>query len=176
MPKNINLIPKESISKESTLKIVNSLRMIDTIGTLIFFIGVFFIISLIIINSEELRLSNVRQDKLKLSIRGLEKEEQQYVLLKDRADKIQKILSSYGAIKDMEHFNTLKNKIPSDVSITQLSVVRGSTETMIAASSYSSLAQTLAALLSSNLYKGIILNSFTFNIKSGYIISLKLTT
>ncbi|OGM09015.1 hypothetical protein A2W13_00565 [Candidatus Woesebacteria bacterium RBG_16_36_11] len=176
MPKNINLIPKETVPKESTVKLMNSLRMINIIGTLIFFIGIFFIVSLIIINSEELRMSNVRQETSKLNIKKLQKEEQQYVLIKDRVDKIKGILVSNGAIKDVESFDTLRNSLPADVKISQLTIVRGVTETSMSTSTYSSLAQILATLMSSNSYKGIILSSFTFSSPGGYAISLKLSS
>ena len=97
-------------------------------------------------------------------------------MIKDRVDKIKGILVSNGAIKDVESFDTLRNSLPADVKISQLTIVRGVTETSMSTSTYSSLAQILATLMSSNSYKGIILSSFTFSSPGGYAISLKLSS
>ena len=106
----------------------------------------------------------------------MEKEEQQYVLLKDRSEKIQSINTSVGAMKEMESFDNLKSRLPTDATFSTVNIKRGATETTIAVSSYSSLAKTLATLTSSGLYKGIIMSNFTFSPEAGYLLSLKLTT
>jgi len=176
MPKTINLMPREQAPKQSTVKIVKTLRTIDLVGSVAFFIGVLAIVSIFLINSEELRQSNSRQNALKTSIQTMQKEEQQYVLLKDRSDKIQKIVSSVGAIHEVEIFDNLKSQMPPDAVISTVSIKKGTTETGLSISSYSSLARALAILASTNLYKGVVLSGFTFSPEAGYLLALKLTS
>ena len=173
----INLLPKEFVPKKATLRLANQIKLLDLIGTIIFFICVLGMVIVFILNANEIKASKVRQDKLMSSIKSMQNIEQQYVFVKDRVSRIQKLRSSENnAMQDLENYYKLVTGVPSGVSFLQAEVDAKKTKTNLLVDSSDTLAKSLATIIAADSYEKVILKSFYFEPGKGYFLSLELTS
>lgn len=164
-----NLAPKPGVVKTS-----NTLKVTAVVLTIGFFVIVFLMVSFFIFNAISLRSSTNKQAQLTSSIKSLETVEQQYVLVKDRAQKIEAIFKEGNALDDFSNFVNMISSIPDGAAITSGKVSKGSVETQILVYNSAALTQTFSTLVSNENYNTVSLKSFSFSPKTGYSIEFLL--
>lgn len=170
---SINLLTTKIAPKSSVVKSSNTLKIIGLVWTIVFFVGVLVMISIFLINSQQIRSSLSRQEQLKSVIRSLEKTEQTYVLLKDRASKIDEINQEGNATDELVTFYSLVSGLPEGVSVNNMGVAPGEVESDIVFNSSVTLTEGLAILLTGVEYQIVEMESFSFSPEVGYNLSLK---
>lgn len=158
-----NLAPKPGVVKTS-----NNLKVAAVVLTIGFFVIVFLMVSFFIFNAISLRNSVNKQAQLTNSIKSLELVEQQYVLVKDRAQKIEAVYKEGNAIDDLDNFVNLISSIPDGAAISAGNVSVGSIETQILVYNSAALTQTFSTIVTDENYDTVTLKSFSFDPKSGY--------
>jgi hypothetical protein len=169
----INLLSTKIAPKSSVVKSSNTLKIIGLVWTIVFFVGVLVMISIFLINSQQIRSSLSRQEQLKSVIRSLEKTEQTYVLLKDRASKIDEINQEGNATDELVDFYDLITRLPEGVSVKNLDVISGRVETSVLFNSSLTLTEGLVLMLNGDKYGIVEMDTFSFSPEAGYKLDLK---
>ena len=172
----INLLPKDLIPKKSILKLSGTIKRISMIGYSLLLVTVVVGIGVVIMLSRQINLSKSRQEGLIAKITSYEQTEQQLVLIKDRLNKADKVLTTNSALPEIEVFSQLLQLFPGGVSLDQTGITSNGTQINLAVQSSSALVELFASLLSSKLYQSVELNSFSYDSLNGYRISLSLKT
>jgi Ni,Fe-hydrogenase I cytochrome b subunit len=170
---SINLLTTKIAPKSSVVQTSNTLKIIGLVWTIIFFVGILVTISIFLINSQQIRSSLSRQEQLKSVIKSLEKTEQTYVLIKDRASKINEIYQEGNATDELVYFYSFVTSLPEGTSIDNLTIISGIVESNILFNSSSVLTEGLALLLTGEEYKRVEMEAFSFSPAVGYKLSLK---
>jgi hypothetical protein len=168
----INLLPTDLAPKSAYVKLASNLRVLAFVGTVIFLLGLLGMVAVYIINQGELNASLTKQERLKTSIRSLEKTEQQYVLLKSRAQDISKINEKGDVVDDVEMIEFLLSTVSGIADFTSAEISEKDVEFSLVVGSSKNLAQTFASIISLDKYSTIALSSFSFASSGGYNISV----
>ena len=169
---NINLLTSKVAPKSSVVQASNTIKIIALIGTVIFFVGVLVMVAMFIINSQQIKSSIRKQEELKSSITSMQKTEQQYVLLKDRATIINKIYDDGNAADDLEEFYRLITSLPEGSSVSDMEVSVGKVESSFIFNGSQTLTNSLAIILSGDQYERIEMDTFLFSPGTGYKLTL----
>ncbi len=170
----INLLPKDLTPREGVLKTATVLRKVLIIGFIGLIVLIVSLIAVFFILSGRFDRSIERQNDLKKQISALEQTEVRLVLVKDRLAKAKEVLALDSAEPETESLDSLINIIPDGVGISLVSLKSNSSELTMEAQNSSSLAEFLAKLISSGIYKKIDLMSIEFNDVKGYEMVFKL--
>jgi hypothetical protein len=170
---SINLLSTKVAPKSSVVQTSNTLKIVGLVWTIAFFIGVLVMISIFLINAQQIRSSLARQEQIKSVIRSLEKTEQTYVLLKDRASKIDEIYQKGNATDELVRFYSLIASLPEGVFVDNMSIIPEVVESSILFNSSIVLTEGLALLLTGEEYEMVEMSSFSFAPTVGYKLDLK---
>jgi hypothetical protein len=154
--------------KVGVIKTANTLKVIAVIATIVFFVIVFLMVSYFIFNAVTLRSSTNKQAQLTGSIKALETVEQQYVLVKDRAQKIDTVEKEGNALIDYERYLNLALGLPDGSSMTSGKVYVDTIESVITVQKSSALTQVFSTVLANDNYDTVTLKTFNFSPKTGY--------
>lgn len=169
----INLLPADLTPKKSILKLSSAAKKISIVGyslvliSAVVFVGIFFMLS------RQIQTSLSNQARLKSTISSLEQTEQRLILVKDRLEKVDKVLGSKSANQEIEFFDDLLSMFPEGVSLDEANLSAEGTKITLKMQKSSSLVEFLATLLSSGTYSHIELESFAYNSQTGYKVVLK---
>ena len=165
----INLLAATKLApKVGIIKTANTLKVIAVVATIAFFVVVFLMVSFFIFNAVTLRSSTGKQAQLTSSIKALETVEQQYVLVKDRAQKIDAVKKGGNALIDFELFINLAASLPDGATVVDGTVSVDSIETLLLVQKSSALTQVFSTVLSNENYDMVTLKTFNFSPKTGY--------
>ena len=170
----LNLLPPElAIDKNlsSLLKLSRSLGVISIAAFLIFVLGVggFFIVSTVTLNN-----LNTNTDALKKQIADQETSEQQIVLLKDRIKKISLVQSTPGSLNNLVAIDPFLLNLTADSSVSELSVDSQKTQLLLNFKSNSQLSTFLDTLSASDVFKTVVISSFSLSPVSGYSVGVNI--
>lgn len=169
----INLLPPDLGPNASVLKFLNAVKKAATVFSLIFFIFGVLLVGYILFLRIELKSSAQTTEGLKDAISNLKSTEQSLYLLKERTDKIGKLLAS--EIQESPLGN-LSDVLLSEtgVKLTQILVSPGKISVSAGSQDITSLGRFFESIISDENYKNIKLMSFSYNPKTGYAFSLDL--
>ena len=170
----LNLLqPELAVDKNlsSLLKMARSLGIIALAGFLIFVVGIsaFFIIS-----SFTLRDLTSDIDVSKSQIAAQETSEQQIVLLKDRIKKIGTVRNSPTSLKNLIAIDPFLSTLSPESSVNELSVDTAKISLLLNFKSNNDLSIFLNSLSESDVFKSIVLASFSFSPINGYSVGINI--
>ena len=172
--KNINLLPTDLGPSKFLLGVAYFCKKATILMSIVFFIAAIgFIVYFVIVKPKITNLS-VSRDSLKESIAGLEETEQKLFLTKERIGKIKSILALYSVASDLPTVNSLVSN-SAGVGIGHAAVSEEKTAVDTTFRDSSALSSFLAFLMQIPGYKGIFLNSLSFNPVTGYSTGFELS-
>lgn len=172
----INLLPKDLTPKEGVVKVSDLIKKIVTIGftglliSLLAFIGLYYYIN------EKIKEAQVRQEAIMIEISALEQTEVRLVLVKDRIQKSESILSIDTAEDEAVSLSSLLEILPVGSEIGSTVLSQSETTLVIDLPSSKTLSELLARLMSSGIYSTITITSLGYNQLTGYSVALRLTS
>jgi len=171
----INLLPKDLTPKQGVVKVTELVKKIDIIGFSVLIAALVILIGLYFYINGKIDESKIRQENLKVEISALEETEVRLVLVKDRLQKAESVLSQDTAKDEIINLNSVTKILPEGVEIIQSTITQNTTTLIFNADNSSSLSKLLALLASSGIYRGIKLTSLKYNQLTGYSLSLELS-
>lgn len=168
----INLLPTDLSPKSSIAKASQVIKNVSIVGLVLVIVSAVGVIAFLIITSFQIRNSNAQQDQLKAGIKSLEQTEQRLVLTKDRLKHANEVLGKATAVGAIEDLNLLFSSLPENVQIRETKVTPSKTELSFVTKNSLDLTKALASLVTTDYYEKIKLTSFSFNISSGYRVSI----
>lgn len=172
----IDLLPEDLAPKKSIVKLISILNKLNYALIALFLVGVLTFLSIIIINSFELRNLNTQQDALIKRVKEFEKTEQQVILAKDRMSKINEIWKEAKMGYSIDGLVKLISNLPEGTTLKDTEISALKNKITMESSSSSSVAKLMSLLVSSNIYESLILKNFTYNPSYGYRISYEAQT
>ncbi len=175
MKTNINLIPAELGQAGPVVRISNLLNSAALFMTVIFIaLGVVGGAYLLILGGQ-ISASNQAKESTVSEIERLKEVEAQYVLVKDRVDKIKPIIAEPGAEKYMGLFKSIVSSLPDSTAISEAEVDGTLMKLTFQASKSSDLVNLFSSLSQGGVFKRVYLKNFSFNKSIGYVASLEVT-
>lgn len=170
----INLLPKDLTPKQGVLKIADLIKKLVTIGFITLVMSLVSMIGALYLISRQLEESTTAKERLKIEISALEDTEVRLVLVKDRLQKAQSVLSVNTTKDELENFQSLISIVPEGVLVKNVVLKIDGSELSISTQSSSKLAELLARLVSSGIYKKIELTAIEFSSAAGYSVAIRL--
>ena len=172
MSVNINLLPKKSRKKSSLIKVYRNLKIVNIIGTMIFFASIFIIVVVIFINGNKVKDLGVQENTLKKQVESLSSVEKKYVFLKDRAKDLKEIKKK-GNAKYEEYYNLVSEQTDG-VDMAGVEIKNDSIELQASILNNRKMVSFLNVLEENDLYKGVYLSGLNYGEGGGYSFSLRL--
>jgi hypothetical protein len=169
----INLLPTNLAVKGTFAKVAKLLQTIDTVGFIIFTIVAVGLGGFYIFNSIRLRDLIAREDVIIANIKKMAETETQFVLARDRLDKIKLVLAKDSANKNIKNLGSLVGKVSSFVDVVEVQVAPKKTELTILSKDSSALSNYLAEVLAGGYYKSVKMTNFDFAPNSGYKVTIQ---
>ena len=170
----INLLPQELKPKGYVVKLTLRLKKIATSMAIIFFVLVVFLGGAILILTLSMRSSIQRQESLKAEIKLLEDTEQRLVLIRDRLNKVDLILSEKDANEAVSILKDVNGILPQESSISEARLMPDGLDLTLTTTTSSSLTQIFANLVSFPDIKKIELVRMEYSQVGGYRLRLSL--
>lgn len=171
----INLLTKRLAPADSVVKLAKGMKIFAVVGTALFFVAIIVMVAIFITDSTLLTKSINNQETLKKSIKGMETTEIEYTVVKDRVEGIKTIFDAGNVVDDLENLLLLTNTIPEETEISNAEINKKSTKLSFSSPNSSNLVETFAKIVSTDRYKSIILETFTYNSDKGYVIELEMS-
>lgn len=170
----VNLLPLDLAPKESVVKLSNNLKKIAVLGFSLFLVAALSSLAFYFyLTNEVVRVSGQVEQKKK-SIISLEATEQRLILIRDRVQKAEKVLSTSPTEKRIDSLTTLSKSFPAEITFTNVEISEDRIDLTLLAANSLALREGLNALQDSGLFKRVEMASFGLSPKSGYFISLQL--
>lgn len=169
----INLLPTNLAAKGTYTKVSKFLQTIDTIGFIIFTIVAVGLGGFYIFNSIRLNDLMAKEDVIIANIKQMSETEAQFVLARDRLDKIKLVLAKDSANKNIENLTSLVAKVSSFVDIDGVQVAPKKSELTIISKDSSALSNYLAEVIAGGYYKSVKMTNFDFAPNSGYKVTIQ---
>ena len=170
----INLLPKDLTPKEGVVKVADLIKKIVTIGFTALLISLIALAASYFYINGKIKEAQVRQDNIKIEISALEQTEVRLVLVKDRLQKSESILSVDTAKNEIVSLSSLLEILPSGTEVSHTILSQNETTLVVALDSSKTLSEFLARLVSSGIYSTIGITSLGYNQQTGYSLSLRL--
>ncbi len=171
---NINLLP-------TTYNIQKGISDAGTIAKRIFIGGAFLFIFLasvslltILFFTRQLNTQIQRNNQLKAGISELETVEQRYFLIKDRVNKIGKVLNNRKLEPIVDQLSGFLATLPENTSISGAEITANNVTVEFLVTSSDSVVKLMSQIVSSEQYGHVSLKNFQFNPARGYLISFEL--
>ncbi len=175
MSVKLNLLPEEfSVSKPvaTVLKIV---RPLNVTLLSIFLASALGMAGFFIFGSITLRNLNTENNNLKTQIQAQSEAQQQAVLLKDRLEKIRKVIAMPNASKNNLALFTLADSLTDNSKIVEMDISPQTSSLSIAFKTNSELTNFMNQLSSQVAFSEVALDSFSYNPAGGYVVSVSFT-
>lgn len=173
---DINLLPSDLTPKKEIIKVSKKVKKVSIIGysaiiviALVFGGTYFFLFN-------QIRKTENKQSELKNTITSLEQTEQRLILVKDRLQKVDQVMSKPSANTEVDNLELLTSLFPEGFSITEAELSDKGSEVKFRIPSSKSLVEFLASLFSSGTYRNIVMMEFEYRVSSGYLLTLKLVS
>jgi len=171
MAVNINLLPKESRKRSSLTKTYKNLKIVNIIGTIVFFASILIMVVVIFINGRKIKDLGLQEDTLKNQVESLSDIEKKYVSLKDRTKSL-KDIKERGNAKYEEYYDLVSKH--ADIGMAGGEIKNKSIELQASVLGNKKTVSFLNALGENDLYKGVYLSGLSYEEGGGYNFSLKL--
>lgn len=166
---DINLLPQDIKPKESAIKISNNLKKLAILILLIFIVSLSISYAGIFFFNQKTKSSLKKQGSYKAEIAKLERTEQRLVLLKNRIDKINNLMSKPSVNKDvlfLENINSMVNR--EQIKLPTVEVALNENQVEIVSANLSDVKNLVSDLLNSNKFSNIYFLTFGYDQKNGY--------
>jgi hypothetical protein len=173
MAKNINLLPIEMSTGKEVGKFIRTLKTINFIALLLtIVIAGGGVAAHYMLTSQ---LSSIESDKITLTstIKNLETTEQSLVLLKDRLQKINQVLSIRTIEDSYITQKQIVDDLPVGASVKESEIASDKSNLSVMASSSRDVVE-ITKNLTDSKFKKVFLDSVTFTPLIGYLLSFKL--
>src|SRR4030042_6236761 len=148
---DINLLPQDIKPKEYAIKISNNLKKIAILILIIFIVSVSVSYAGIFFFSQRTKSSIKKQETYKAEIAKMERTEQRLVLLKNRIDKVDNLMSKPNVKQDamfLENINNIVNQ--EKIKLPTIEVTLTENQVEIVSSNLSDVNSLVSDLLNSN--------------------------
>jgi len=172
---DINLLTKRLAPAGSVVKLAKGMKIFAVVGTVLFFVAMVVMITIFVADSTSLAKSINNQETLTISIKSMETTEIEYTVVKDRVSSIKTIFDAGNVVDDLEDLLSLTNTIPKETEISHAEINKKSTKLSFRSPNSSNLVETFAKVVSTERYKTVILETFSYNPDKGYIIELEMS-
>ena len=170
---DINLLPENLATNKSAINLSNRLRAFSLVVFSLLFIAILSSVIIFFLYSRKLTSETNRRSELVVSLKALEETEQKIVLIKDRINKSQKLLSDDVVWTNVD--NLIKYATSNEnFTVTDINVAADDITFTIALSDSKSLTDIIGVLNNSGLFDEVTLNSVVFNKSTGYMASFAL--
>src|SRR3989344_2426496 len=116
----INLLPGDLAPKASVLKLANALKKLSLLGFALFLVGTLGGVAFFIYLTTEVESLRTSQEQPKKTISSLEQTEQRIILVRDRVQKAEKIITTAPTEKRLQALTALVSKFPKKVDMISL--------------------------------------------------------
>ena len=171
----INLLTKRLAPAGSVVKMAKGMKIFAVFGTALFFVAIIIMVAIFVTDSTLLTKSINNQEALKKSIKAMETTEIEYTVVKDRVSSIKTIFDAGNVIDDMENLLSLTNTIPKETEFSNAEISKKNTKFSFSSPSSKNLVETFAIIVSTDRYKTIVLETFSYNPGKGYVIELNMS-
>jgi hypothetical protein len=170
---DINLLPQELKTGKDVQKTAQVLtRVVVVLVVVLIIIGGAGGGALLIMNNN-LKESKTRQDELKQNIQNLESTEQKIVLVRDRIQKTQNLLTAREEYQTLTKYDQLiKSLAPTEASFVGAELSTDVKKLKLSFKNSRSLSTVLKFLSETSEYEAVTIESLTFNPFSGYDLEL----
>jgi Tfp pilus assembly protein PilN len=163
---DINLLPQELRPKRSVLKLSVTLKKIGLISVVFLVIGAVLITALIVFFTQRTQVSLDEQSKLTNQIKSLQATEQKLVLVRDRVQKINSIISKDSTKAQIMAFKTFLGLLPASAVLDTISVDPGGLEVRVGITTLDEVTGLFKAVTGSG-FSLVKLTGFSYS-KDGY--------
>jgi hypothetical protein len=170
---SINLLPKETKSKEQVVGFASVIRKLTIYGFILFFIFAANLIGLFFYDRNRVNNAIERVEDLKNEVIALERVEQRIVLLKDRISKANLVLDQEEPRTWVEEIKALQSVYPEGTLIKRVEINRDSAVFEMKLESSSVLVEVLSLTVSSGYFDRVNLLSLGYNPEIGYQVSIE---
>ncbi len=170
----INLIPTRSGSGTSG-KLTGRLSSLNSFFLVIFIISVAAYVIVTLKSKDDMSKELVLQNNLKSSITALQETENQIVFLRNRINLARSAIDSTPVNINPKKLLTLVSSFPADTQITQFDNTLASADFVINTPNQEVVKSFVDSLKKDENYKNIFIKSITYNVLTGYSITISLS-
>jgi len=168
----INLLPQELKPKGYVLKLSKTLNKLALISIAILLAAAFVFLGSFIFFSQQTKASLGRQESLKSEIRALEATEQKLILVKDRIQKIGKVLNVENTTEELGVLKQIVEILPEGVSFNSVGISDSSVELEVTAPNLLSIGQFFLSIINSQGFQKVTVTGFSYKLETGYVVGL----
>jgi hypothetical protein len=172
----INLLPEELKPKKYVLKASKTLNKVATGFMVLFLIVATLAIGGYLVLSSRVTSVKNNHDKLTTQVKALNESEQRMVLIKDRVDKINKVIAKESTNEELDIMDKVILLAGGDMSIDEVNVDLDKIDFIVSANASSQMTKFLAGLISEEDYKSMDLLSLKYAPELGYKLNLKVVS
>src|SRR5258708_3626734 len=158
-----NLLPPSLVANQTATRVSYYLKIIAVLGLETLIVGTAVMLSIIITNAEEMKITQNRIQDLNNSITLLEPTEQKLFLIHDRVGKANKILSDKSTSMSADNLSNLLSEFPAVTTVNSVDIAGVKSNFDFTFKSSSDLAKFLSAIVAINNYKDISLLSLSYS-------------
>jgi len=170
----INLLPQSLASNSQLANLARGLRKINLVATIVLIAGLLGLTALMGVNSALIKASEAKQDRLKLSIKALQSVEQQYTLVGDRVSKVKTVLAKSEVDQKYANLEKVIVGLSPDAYINQVDISTERMDIVVSFSDSKSITNFMGNITGLNLFKKVVMSSFSFKPGVGYLIAYEL--
>lgn len=172
MPKKINLLPTRHKDATEVSGLRRLIRIL-TISSVVLSLSLAALgLAVIFLLSNQLKNLSRQQSELKTSITSLESTEQSLVLVKDRVQKIQELLSASADRDILTKLRFIADSLPPDLLISNSDLSSSGSFVELTAFSSSAIKELFSTLVKNKQFSSLILEDLKFNPVLGYQFTL----
>lgn len=168
-----NLLPSNLVANETAGRVANSLKVTVVLGLEALIVTVAVMLSMIITNSEETKLTQIRISDLNKSLSALESTEQKLFLIHDRVSKAKDFLADKSTQTGAVRFTSLISDFKEGTKLSNLDVLGDHSTFTLSFASSSDFSKFMTTLMASNFYKQINLLSLNFTPIKGFVVNFE---
>lgn len=168
----INLLPEELKPKKYVLKASKSLNKVATGFMVLFLIVITIVIGGYLVLSSQVTSAKNKHDQLSTEIKALSESEQRMVLVKDRIDKINEVLSKDSTNEELNVMDNVVRLAGSELSVDEVNLDLDNVDFIVSTDTSAKMTKFLAGLITSDDYKSMELLSLSYAPQTGYKINL----
>ena len=172
---NINLLPQGATLKGRDRILLDGLRKFVLVGFMIFIAAALVITGYLIYTSLRIRSSIANEETLKPQVNALRQTEQSFFLIKDRVSKIKTVFGKESANAQITTLSGFLRGVFPDARVLEIQITSQKVNLGVIFPTSSAFGAFYKTLIDADLYKTVILKSFSFNPSAGYIATFALS-
>ena len=167
----INLYPAGQRQKINWHRFVGAFKTLNLVVTVVFFVTVFVVVSFIILNQNAINRAKAEEESYRNKLKALSGVEFQYMFLKDRAAKAEKVLKTRNVVKNLEDMNSIMQKV-GDVNLNEVELEKNKLSISASVPTFSSLKTFITEIKSLQSYQKGMIDSLSFSPDKGYVLQI----